>query len=395
MTVSRKLILAVGFCVVYGAELFFTIRLSTPDGIRLNHPVVGATVPRESVATGDAWMKEGISRIEVLVTDPAGTTTVIPGVRDTAKHRGKPLFALAAWRAKLVFPADGTYTVQATVHGSGGGSVETAVRTLKVSALARSTAFVFGSPPHLAAIAVIVAIAVLLPIFVRRSASIRARDRGAVTLSLVLLVHEVVFQVYWFLMQNWTVVYNLTLHMCSLAVMIIPVMFFTANEKTRQYLFEIMYFWGLGGAVQALFSPDIGLFGFPMLKYFNYFISHGAIIIAMVYAAVLYPVTLTWKSWLRIAVVTNVALLAAWGFNLLLRFIPPYDVGNYFAMGYPPPNGSIIDLFSDIFGPSPRYAVALELMGVALLGVLYLPYPILRRVRRAREDREAVRRASR
>jgi hypothetical protein len=51
---------------------------------------------------------------------------------------------------------------------------------------------------------------------------------------------------------------------------------------------------------------------------------------------------------------TNIATIAAGGINQLLRFIPPYDIGNYFAIGYPLPNGSIIDLFSDIFGRSPH-----------------------------------------
>ena len=98
--------------------------------------------------------------------------------------------------------------------------------------------------------------------------------------------------------------------------------------------------------------------------------------------AVKYRGKLTWKSWIRIAVVTNVATLAAWGFNQLLRFIPPYDIGNYFVIGYPPPNGSIIDVFSEIFGLSPRCLVALELMGAVLLGLMYLPYPIRRLIRR-------------
>ena len=76
------------------------------------------------------------------------------------------------------------------------------------------------------------------------------------------------------------------------------------------------------------------------------------------------------------------ATLAAWGFNQLLRFIPPYDIGNYFAIGDPSPNGSLIDVFSGIFGPSPRSFVALELVGAVLLGFMYLPCPIRRLIRR-------------
>jgi hypothetical protein len=72
-------------------EAFNIVKLSTSDGIRLNHPIVNGEVSRQSVATGDAWMKGGISRIEVRVTDPNGATTVLPAARDTVKYRGKPI----------------------------------------------------------------------------------------------------------------------------------------------------------------------------------------------------------------------------------------------------------------------------------------------------------------
>jgi hypothetical protein len=149
----------------------------------------------------------------------------------------------------------------------------------------------------------------------------------------------------------------------GLAILFIPVLSVIESPKYRQYLFEILYFFGLGGAVQALFAPDIGLHGLPEPKYFCFFISHGTIVFAVVYAAVLYRVELTWRSWIRIVVLTNAFTLAAYGVNLLLRLIPPYEVGNYFAMGYPPPNGSVIDVFA----------------------LIYLPYPIARMVRRRRE----------
>ena len=55
--------------------------------------------------------------------------------------------------------------------------------------------------------------------------------------------------------------------------------------------------------------------------------------------------------------------------------MPPYELGNYFVMGYPPPNGSIVDLFADIFGPAPRYLVGLELMGLTVFGLIYLSVP--------------------
>jgi hypothetical integral membrane protein (TIGR02206 family) len=171
--------------------------------------------------------------------------------------------------------------------------------------------------------------------------------------------------------------------MCGLSILLLPLAHFTARPERRQFLFDLLYFWGIGGAIQALISPDIGANGFPAYRYFSFFISHGLIIASTLLLAIAGGVRITPRSLLRAFVVTNLVLLPAWGIDQLLRLVPPYDPGNYFVLGYPPPTGSIVDLFSDLFGPSPRYLVGLELMGLAIFGVLYLPWAIARRGRKA------------
>jgi uncharacterized membrane protein YwaF len=90
---------------------------------------------------------------------------------------------------------------------------------------------------------------------------------------------------------------------------------------------------------------------------------------------------ITIRSFLRALAVTNLLLVPVYGIDQLLRLIPPYDPGNYFVLGYPPPTGSVVDIFAEVFGPSPRYVVGLELMGLAVFGMLYLPWPIARLTR--------------
>lgn len=53
----------------------------------------------------------------------------------------------------------------------------------------------------------------------------------------------------------------------------------------------------------------------------------------------------------------------------------------HFLMGYPPTMGSVIDVFADAFGPSPRYVLGIELMGVFVFGALWAPWAIARRIR--------------
>jgi len=60
--------------------------------------------------------------------------------------------------------------------------------------------------------------------------------------------------------------------------------------------------------------------------------------------------------------------------NHLLVLLPPYEVGNYFVLNYPPVTGSLVDLFVQLFGPSPWYFIGFELMALVVFGILVLPW---------------------
>jgi hypothetical integral membrane protein (TIGR02206 family) len=72
---------------------------------------------------------------------------------------------------------------------------------------------------------------------------------------------------------------SLPLHLCGASIVLSAIMLINKNYT----LFEINYFWGLGGAIQALLTPDIGMYGFPHYRFFQFFTSHGLIIVAVLY----------------------------------------------------------------------------------------------------------------
>jgi hypothetical integral membrane protein (TIGR02206 family) len=374
------------FALVLGMDVVMAALLMRPAGVRMHAPLAGLALPLETTAVGDAWVKGGVSAVEVRVRDAAGAPVLaVQAVRDAVKDRGRPVALLAAWRAPLSFPAEGSYSLSAAVTGTDGTVLETPWRRVTASAAARSGEFRFGSPAHLVPLALFLALCILVPVLVRRAKSDLVRDRVALAISIALLAHEVLYEVYWFAIGAWTVGNCLHLHMCSLALAFLPLFYFTRGQGlARRFLFEMIFFFGLGGAMQALFTPDIGMHGFPELKYFNYFFAHGTIVLGAVYAAACYGIPVTWKSWLRIAGGSIGMALAMFGINRLLGLFPPYEVGNYFMMGYPPPTGSVIDAFAAIFGPAPWYLAGLALMGLALLAVLTLPYSVKTVLRRRR-----------
>lgn len=386
MRKGHSLLVILSFVVVFGMDLVMAALLLRPDGIRMHAPISRRVLPLQTTVVGDAWMKGGVAAVEVLVRDASGATVQsAPAVRDAVKGRGRVVSLLAAWRAPLAFTAPGSYRLSAVVSGLDGRTLQTPWRQVSVSAAARSGEFLFGSVSHLIALAVFLALCVAVPIVVRRAGSDLLRDRVALAITLALLVHEVVYEIYWFAIGAWTVGNCMHLHMCSLALVFLPLFYFSSGEGlARRFLFEMLFFFGLGGALQALLTPDIGMHGFPEMKYFDYFFSHGTIVLGTVYAAALYGIPLTWKSWLRIAAGTIGMCLAMFGVNQLLALFPPYEVGNYFMMGYPPPTGSVVDVFAATFGPAPWYLAGLILMGLLVMAVITLPYSVTGLIRLCR-----------
>jgi hypothetical integral membrane protein (TIGR02206 family) len=378
------MVIACGFIAIVGAQLVYTLLLSAPNGVRIRSPEGSVVLAGSFVVSGDAWMREGISAVRVEASHNGAPPVSFPALRDAVRYKGKTLYELSSWNAKVALSTDGQWELRAVVAGKDGGEASSASRTVSVRAGAPVREFQSWGAEHLVPIAILLAAAVGLALFARRGRTVEtevARQRFftiALWLTVIVWVNELAYQVYWFAIGGWSVASALMLQMCGMSILFLPVAMLSEKQKARQFLFDILYFWGIGGATQALLSPDIGANGFPAYKYFSFFLSHGLIVTMAIVMALAGGVRVTIRSFLRALVVTNIILLPIYGVDRILALIPPYDPGNYFVLGYPPPTGSPVDFFSELFGPSPRYVVGLELMGLVIFGILYLPWPVAR-----------------
>jgi hypothetical integral membrane protein (TIGR02206 family) len=393
-----------GIVIILGTQLAFAIVLCTPRGIRIRSPEGAVPLGRSFVVAGDAWAPKaalgapgGIRsiKVEAVAVDMPGTpSVVVEAVRDVVRYQKRVLFPLSSWSASVQLPSDGTWNLRAVAEATDGGRITTTERSLLIEPDAPVREFRSWTPAHLIPLACIAVGSVALALFARRGrksspdgigGGIGATPRFTLVASVcvaVMWANELAYQLYWFLVGGWSVPSALMLQMCGLSILCLPVMMFAATQRVRQAMFDVLYFWAIGGAIQALIAPDIGPNGFPAFKYFAFFVSHGLIIACAVLMAIAGGVRITGRSFLRALVATNLLLIPIYGIDQALALIPPYDPGNYFVLGYPPPTGSIVDLFSEWFGPAPRYFIGLELMGLVVFLVLYLPWPIARALSR-------------
>lgn len=220
--------------------------------------------------------------------------------------------------------------------------------------------FVPFSAEHLTALLLIAVASVAVPLAVRR-----AHDRRlAARVALALAAATVVFQLASIGLGIWLydrpLAQQLPLHLCGISMLLTAIML----ARQSYSLFEILYFWGLAGGMQALLTPDL-LVGFPHPLYISFFAGHGLIVLGVVYALLVFrfrPVvrSLTKTAWITLCyMVLMLPVNSALGTNFLYLLEKPAQP-------------SLLDLL----GPWPWYLFSMIAVGVVLCILCYLPFAV-------------------
>ena len=218
----------------------------------------------------------------------------------------------------------------------------------------------FGTA-HLITLAVIAAVCLLGPWALRSWLPERGVRGFAVFLAVSLVVHKLAE--IWVKMAylGLSLPQSLPLHLCGIAVFLTAYVLITRHAAT----YDLIYFWGLGGTVQALLTPDLPV-GYPHPIYVNFFISHGAILFGISFATVIYGLRPTWASLKRAFIALNLLALSIGCVNWLAGT-------NYMFLCHKPRNTSSL---LDYFGPWPWYILVLEGIALVLFTLVYLPWAV-------------------
>jgi hypothetical integral membrane protein (TIGR02206 family) len=221
------------------------------------------------------------------------------------------------------------------------------------------------SPEHVGPLAVLVVVAVLLCVAARRTPG-RWIDAVAAVIALVLVVAELSWQPYVLANHAWSLNASLPVQLCDVAGFIAA-----AALLWRQRLFvELAYFWGLGGTVQALLTPDLKDH-FPSFPYLQFYATHDLVVLAALFLVIglgLQP---------RPGAVRRIFLLTL-AFVALVAMIDLATGGNYMYLRQVPASGSLLSLM----GPWPWYIGASAVVAFAVLAVLDAPFRVSTRNRR-------------
>jgi hypothetical integral membrane protein (TIGR02206 family) len=168
---------------------------------------------------------------------------------------------------------------------------------------------------------------------------------------------------------NWQQM--LPMQLCDWGIVVVIVAMWTGNQRW----FEVAYFWGLGGTLQAVLTPDLR-YGFPDWRFISFFTSHCGIIIGVAFLMLTrryrpYPMSIV-----RVFLWSELYFIATFVIDKLTGV-------NYGFLLHKPEAFSILSFLSDSW---PLYL--LQLHGVALLFFLglYAPFAIVDLVRCNRPD---------
>lgn len=164
--------------------------------------------------------------------------------------------------------------------------------------------------------------------------------------------------------DNWSIQEHLPLHLCAVTGWLSAYILLTKSYR----VYEIVYFVGIAGAVQALLTPEANMYALPHFRAIQTFAGHGLIVIALVYMTSIEGYRPTLASILKTMLAGNLYMLAVTGINLLVD-------SNYMYTMRKPAAASALDFM----GPWPWYLIVAELFALALFLLLYVPIALTNR----------------
>lgn len=196
-----------------------------------------------------------------------------------------------------------------------------------------------------------------------RVPSVNRKFRWA--LASVLISCEVALQASYMIEDEWSYG-SLPLQLCSLTLLLASALLMTGSKR----LYDIVFFLGLLGALQALITPNLDQ-GFPHFRYFHFFIAHIGIIAAGLFVIAVERYRPTYKSVLNAWIWLHILAVPAAAVNYLTGYT------NFMFLARKPGTASLLDMLA----PWPWYIIQLEIVVIVLCLLLLWTVALLRKMK--------------
>lgn len=183
------------------------------------------------------------------------------------------------------------------------------------------------------------------------------------TLSTILFALMICVFIIRYIYKNYGGRLSLPMHLCDWSAIAVMIALITR----RYWAFELAYFWGLAGTLQALITPDVK-YDFPDPRFILFFLFHSLVIIGVVYLIFPLKMSLQRGAAIRVFVRSQLYLVTAFIVNILLN-------SNYGYLLRKPSKSTLLDYL----GPWPLYIISVEAIALLTFYLYYLPFYYINR----------------
>lgn len=210
---------------------------------------------------------------------------------------------------------------------------------------------IFGQE-HLVSMLIILMVCVMIPYWGSKL-NVWQIQFVATMLAVLTISVEIFDDVYRFQDGHWLVIRDLPLHMCGFSTFLSAYALHTRSQMS----FEFAFFWGIGGALQAILTPDMTRFYSPYYFYISQ-ISHAIIILNVLWMLTIFKMKIGKFAIHRTVLLTLVLMVFVGIFNY-------FTSSNYFFLCEKPGGPSPF-----LMGEWPIYIIFLIFFGIAIMWIL-------------------------
>jgi hypothetical integral membrane protein (TIGR02206 family) len=214
---------------------------------------------------------------------------------------------------------------------------------------------------HLVVILLTIALPFVLAAFSRKSRWPRTERIVAALLAGLLVFNYLGYEIYLAITAGLTLPKALPFQLCDWAMVAIMVALLTGRERWL----EVAYFWGIGGTLQAILTPDLK-YAFPDIRFLTFFVAHSGIVVAIAFMMIVKKFRPHWMSIVRTFAWSELYFVVTLAVDLLTG-------ENYGYLLHPPASASLLDLLSHDWV---IYILEMHLLALIFFVVLYLPFAL-------------------
>jgi len=214
---------------------------------------------------------------------------------------------------------------------------------------------------HLVVILLTIALPFVLAALARKSRWPRSGRPIARIIALLLGINYVGYAIYLWTIGETSWEKSLPLQLCDWAMIAIVVAFLTGRERWL----EVAYFWGIGGTVQAILTPDLR-YAFPDIRFVSFFVGHCGIVIGIAFLMIVRGFRPHFSSIWRTFAWTEVYFVITVVVDLITG-------ENYGYLLHKPEAASLLSFLSDNW---PIYLLQMHLLALVFFLALYVPFAL-------------------